>query len=169
MAHVESNTGEHVIWGSFETKPYHGTLYLSQGEPIPKWTLRKRACTYGPDILVSTMVGSFPISRQYDTEIASLWWHYTIRHVGCILGLLSGDSTWCRCWDWFKTAAAQMSWIKAKYAIPLLELTLIGGWVCVVYTGGIYKFEPGKTGSFYYCWRIFWLQSIYSVFRGGRM
>ncbi len=30
MAHVKSNTGEHVIWGSFETNPYHGTLYLSQ-------------------------------------------------------------------------------------------------------------------------------------------
>ena len=30
MTHVKSNKGEHVIWGRFETTPYHGTLYLSQ-------------------------------------------------------------------------------------------------------------------------------------------
>jgi hypothetical protein len=48
-----------------------------------------------------------------------------------------------------------MSWIKAKYVIPLLELTLIGGGVCLVYTGGIYKFEPGKTGSFFIADKFF--------------
>jgi hypothetical protein len=34
MTHANSNMGEHVIWGSFETNPYHGTLYLSQGQPV---------------------------------------------------------------------------------------------------------------------------------------
>ena len=34
MTHVQSNTGEHVIWGSFETNPYHGTLYLSRGSTV---------------------------------------------------------------------------------------------------------------------------------------
>jgi hypothetical protein len=29
--------------------------------------------------------------------------------VGCILGPLSTDSTWCKCQDFFKTASAQMS------------------------------------------------------------
>ena len=69
MAHVKSNTGEHVIWGSFETNPYHGTLYLSRREPITKWTLRKLAYTYGPDIGVPSEVDDFP---QVDTMTLTL-------------------------------------------------------------------------------------------------
>ena len=72
MAHIKSNRGEHVVWGRSETNPYHGTLYLSLGEPISKWTLGKGACTYRPDILVPTVVEGFtPASGQCDTKIAS--------------------------------------------------------------------------------------------------
>ena len=41
MTHVQSNTGEHVIWGSFETNPYHGTLYLSRGSTYNQMDSKK--------------------------------------------------------------------------------------------------------------------------------
>jgi hypothetical protein len=113
--------------------------------------LRKRACTYGPDILWFIISGiKLPyVGRLYDTEIAPLRWHYTIRHIGCILGLLSADSTWCRCRDWFETASAHMSYIKAKFVIPLLELNLIGvgyvSYVQVVHT----SLNPKHRGYFF--------------------
>ena len=53
-----------MVWGSFETNPYHDTLYLSLGEPITKWTLGKRACTYGLDILVPSEVDDFPLEEN---------------------------------------------------------------------------------------------------------
>ncbi len=68
------------------------------------------------------------------------------------LGLLSGDSTWCRCRDWFETASAQMSWIKAKYVIPSLELTeWVAGYVSYIHYGYIQCVNLGKARSFFYC------------------
>ena len=61
--------------GEFETNPYHDTKYLSLGEPITKWTLGKRACTYSLDILVATTVEELtctPVSRHFDLRVRCL-------------------------------------------------------------------------------------------------